>query len=457
LFIEMDVAQKTKQNASARARVVLVAYHYPPDPAVGSLRARNVALAMNEAGYDVHVVSTALPDVPADTRDGPIRVLRVANTRTLRDVLAAAKRLGGWRPWRKRAPQSHDEQSPTGAWKRPEKVSTIRRWIGALTWLPDDRQGFIVPATRAAGNLLGPSGNDILYTTAPPFSDFIVGLLLRTRRRCRWILDFRDPWTDPKKPWFVRAWLTDVIEEWAERRSLMLSDGVVTVTNAFAEVLKRRFGDRITPKLILVRNGIPQFISGNGSADRGVLRIVYAGTFYFGRDPKPFLRALAAARRRPEAAGRRLDVRLVGDCRHFNGEPIAPEIQRLGLSDVVTFIDWLPRAESVELMRSADVLLLLAQRQPLSVPQKLYEYLGMGKPILAIVDDHGESAQLLREIGGHLVVGQDDDAALERTLIEAMTAESVPRTVSPTEKAMATDAQMRLLTDWVDGLPRRDR
>jgi hypothetical protein len=37
-------------------RLVLIALHYPPDPAVGSQRARNVARAFAAAGYDVHVV-----------------------------------------------------------------------------------------------------------------------------------------------------------------------------------------------------------------------------------------------------------------------------------------------------------------------------------------------------------------------------------------------------------------
>jgi len=431
-------------------RYIVVAYHYPPDPAVGSLRARNVARALAEAGHEVHVVSVALPDTAADTQEGAIHVRRVEPAMSLRDLLSRLKRLTSRRKPAAISSGGAVAPAPGAAWKGPDQVSTLRRWLGALTWLPDDRQGFIIPAARAAASLMHGDGRDVLYTTAPPFSDHLVGLLLRRRRAFRWIIEYRDPWTDSSKPWFVQSRLVDKVDRWAERRCLALSDGVVTVTSSFAEVLVRRLGASVSEKLIVVRNGIPRMLPAAGS-DRGTYLIVYAGSFYLHRDPKPFLAALAAVHGRAGAAPRRLDVRLVGDCRFFDGEPIEPEIERLGLTDVVTFVDWLPHQATIELMQRADLLLLLAQAQPLSVPNKLYEYVGMGKPVFAAADEQGETALLLREIGGHYVVGATDGPeVIERALTEAMATSDAPRPTSPALAALATDAQMQLLTEWLD-------
>ena len=435
-------------DAATHLRVTLVAYHYPPDPAVGSLRARNVAQAFAAAGHEVVVISVARPEAPKDARDGRVRVLRVVPGLAPRDVLAKLKRtlsrksaapLGG------RGDEKQEAKSGA-AWKSPDRVSRLRRWVSAITWLPDDRQGFILPAAKAAAAIMRGDGKDLLYTTAPPFSDHLVGLIARRRKRCRWIVEYRDPWTDSShKPWFVRTKLTDWIEERIERRCLLTSDGVVPVSMVFSEVLTRRCGPMLAKKMIVVRNGIPD-VAKPRLADPNRFRIVYAGSFYLRRDPLPFLNALAAIRRC--GGPRQLDVQLVGDCRFFEGLPLAPEVERLGLSDIVTFVDWLPHDQSVAMMQSADLLLLLAQDQPLSIPNKAYEYLGTGKPILAVVDRDGETARVLKEVGGHIVLSGDDPPdAMQRALTAALGAPFADR---DSRLSLKTLSQMNNLTAWVE-------
>ena len=48
--------------------VLLVAYNFPPDPLVGSLRAAKVASALREAGHRVDVVTARLPAERSDLR-----------------------------------------------------------------------------------------------------------------------------------------------------------------------------------------------------------------------------------------------------------------------------------------------------------------------------------------------------------------------------------------------------
>jgi hypothetical protein len=63
--------------------------------------------------------------------------------------------------------------------------------------------------------------------------------------------------------------------------------------------------------------------------------------------------------------------------------------------------DYLPHRQSLELAATADMLLLLLDDQPGAervVPAKLFEYLALGKPILAIGPE-GETRELLRHHG----------------------------------------------------------
>ncbi|HMH55901.1 MAG TPA: hypothetical protein VK535_06525, partial [Gemmatimonadales bacterium] len=42
-------------------RILLISYHFPPDPAVGALRASHVADALQAAGHTVTVITARLP------------------------------------------------------------------------------------------------------------------------------------------------------------------------------------------------------------------------------------------------------------------------------------------------------------------------------------------------------------------------------------------------------------
>ena len=110
-------------------------------------------------------------------------------------------------------------------------------------------------------------------------------------------------------------------------------------------------------------------------------------------------------------------VDFIGDCAEYRGQKVTDIARALNISKRVAVRGRVPIEEGRRLLRSASGLLLLAQNQPLQVPQKLYDYLEAGRPILAYADRDGETAQMLRGVGGHVVITGDDPmpaiAALE--------------------------------------------
>ncbi len=77
-----------------------------------------------------------------------------------------------------------------------------------------------------------------------------------------------------------------------------------------------------------------------------------------------------------------------------------------------TFHGFMGHADSLDLMRSADLLFLPMQNLPSGVrativPGKTYEYLASGRPILAAVPD-GDARDILRDAGNAILVRPDD-------------------------------------------------
>jgi len=330
-------------------------------------------------------------------------------------------------------------------------------------WLPDEHQAFIPAALWKVWRIHRHSGGmDLLYTTAPPFSAHLAGLILKWTTGIRWAAEFRDPWTDnPAKPARLRTRLSDAIERRLELLCLRNADHVVSATDAINDLLKSKLTPRARQQFVVARNGIDQLMPSppprpprppRSTNLAGPFRIVHAGSLYHGRDPRPFLRALAALRQKGRFAEGEVQMEFVGDNRWFGDVSVERFAQDLGIASMVRFYDWLPHSACLQILERSDLLLLLAQHQPAQVPNKLFEYLGTRKPILAFVDAQGEGARMLQRAGGHYLVMEDGlpaaEAALEKALTDAWaTGVGNERSDESVLREWTTERQMgRLLT-----------
>jgi glycosyltransferase involved in cell wall biosynthesis len=400
-------------------KVVLLSYHFPPAPDVGGLRAAKLAESFLVRGDSVLVIAAPLP---AGLTDPPERHPRLA----VRRIAPSLDPRALYHRWRGRS----DDRAVLAAgggtltWTPPTRVSFLRRQISSALWLPDDRQGWILPAARYAARIAR-NGADLLYSTAPPFSVHLAALHAHRRTRVPWVAEFRDPWIDnPWKPSFVRSGWSDAVERWLERRTHEHAHTIVAVTDSAAAAIRERLPAGDSGKVIVVRNGIDAL--ERARAPRGPVRhIAYAGNLYHGRDPRPLLDAVAALARQGRVHPD-LRIDFIGHCRAFLGQSVEAYAAERGLAGTVRFVDTVPHDECMRRLREADLLLLLAQNQPLQVPNKLYEYLGMRTPILAFVDAEGETARMLREVNGNHIVDRDDPALIERVVGEALDSQAAP-------------------------------
>jgi glycosyltransferase involved in cell wall biosynthesis len=140
-------------------------------------------------------------------------------------------------------------------------------------------------------------------------------------------------------------------------------------------------------------------------------RITHTGSFFGRRDPRPFLQALADSD---------LDVvaRFLGDFRDADRD----WAEGLGLGDRFAVLPYAPRAESLALQRDSEALLLLIPdaggRGKGVLSGKVFEYVAVGRPILAAVPPDGAAAELIRETGAGVVAPPDDPAAIRAALEE---------------------------------------
>jgi len=421
-------------------RILVVAYYYPPDSAVGALRPAKLVRALEERGHDVQVIAAGSPsDATSPT------VHRVKPMRNPRELYSSLKRSAAPAA----ATASNGGVGPPGA------VPAWRRHIFSLLWLPDDRQGFIWPAYRAARELARQKPFDLVYTSAPPASVQLVGLLLSKATGVRWIAEFRDPWLDGvPKPSHVRSSLSDAADRRLERACLKQAAEVITVTYTAAEKIDAKRKALSRPATRVVLNGIDEISSSSTPRNNSEpIRAVHVGTLYHSRDPRPLLSALAELRRVGQLGERRVIMEFIGDARWYGDVSLEEFAKSAGIKDVVSLRDTVPHADVAKILADGHLLVLLAQDQPVQVPNKLYEYLGQRKPILAFADDHGETATMLRRAGQHFVVTEHDREATTRGIVRDALTAAAAGTWEPKDDQLdvwRTERQMATLVSLVE-------
>ncbi|HET6866630.1 MAG TPA: hypothetical protein VFH80_12005, partial [Solirubrobacteraceae bacterium] len=121
---------------------------------------------------------------------------------------------------------------------------------------------------------------------------------------------------------------------------------------------------------------------------------------------------------------------------------------------VVTVNGIVPHARSLELMRSADLLVVVDAPAELSVflPSKLIDYLGARRPLLALTPP-GAASSLVRAAGGR-AARPDDPAACADALRAALADARVSRTRDWGDPAVVARYDAEVVANRMDDLVR---
>jgi glycosyltransferase involved in cell wall biosynthesis len=220
-----------------------------------------------------------------------------------------------------------------------------------------------------------------------------IGVAAKLLRGSRVVYDAHELWPDQDGDPGWRPWLTAC--EWLFVR---LADARVTVSPGCAEAIARRY--RVAAPVV-VRN-VPDRVLETAEPRLDEAFGVYVGVLAPSRGLEQAVRAL------PAAPGLRL--RLIGpDAEGFSAQ-IALEAEHAGVADRVEILPPVPPAEVIDAIAGALLGLVLIQptslSHRLSLPNKLFEYVAAGIPVLA--SDLPVIGPLVRNEGLGEVVAPDD-------------------------------------------------
>jgi len=174
--------------------------------------------------------------------------------------------------------------------------------------------------------------------------------------------------------------------------------------------------------------------------------VLHAGALYYGRSLSSFLIAARRLIAEDPAFAGAFQLTLLGTL----DAAARAEVERAQLNDHVLCRGQLEHAQAQAAMRDAAVLLLVANTThgaEATVPAKLYEYLAVGRPVLAIAPPDSSTQDVLEQTRGGWLAHADDVDHITCMLRQAFAAHRAGQSLKPDPDAVRHFDRRRLARD----------
>ncbi|MBI3302272.1 MAG: glycosyltransferase [Deltaproteobacteria bacterium] len=307
--------------------------------------------------------------------------------------------------------------------KRRGAFSAFRRLVHQRVLMPDPQIVWVPGALAKSLYVARKENVEVIYTSSPPNSSQVLGLLLKRILKKPWVADFRDPWTDGvrRKQTYVNNPLRQRLEESWERAIAEQADHFIVSTEKNGEQFLAKY-PFLAPKLTVLTNGFDPADFGHLSSEKKLLQEGYFHLTLTGNvetmfDATPFFQAIKELIAENPEVSAHLRVNFIGTKRGKYDS----YIRQNNLDSQINYVGYVPHADSVQYLADSDVLFLCQipeyESAGVKLPGKLFEYLYLRKPVLALTLP-GVTIDILERTGLGMVVNPNDVPGTKRALLD---------------------------------------
>jgi len=363
-------------------KVIIISFFYPPTGVTGSLRILKFTKYLPDFGYKPFVLTTSLKTYGSkdysllNEIDSNVVIKRV-DAFYLKNYMSKLKFLN---------------------------LNQILSFIDKYFFWPDGSIFWAKKAFKEARKLILTEDIKLVYTTGGPFSTHLIGLKLKKEfPQIKWVAEFRDEWTS--NPMLKYFYIRLIYEKNLEKAVIKNSDHIV----AISEIMKEFFINYHKldeDKISIIYNGYDEedFSSYRLTKnDTNKLKILYFGSLYSKLTPQPLFKAIYKMKKTNPDLQNLLELTFIG----YNGHLLKNYIKKYKLNDFVNLKKRIEHNKLFAEIEDNDILFLIigaykgAQR---IITSKIFEYLRLQKPILALGPEDGEVAKILKETGSGIIV-----------------------------------------------------
>lgn len=391
-------------------KALIITYYWPPSGGGGVMRWLKMTKYFPESGWKPIIYTPLNPDASV-VDDSLVNELpsEVEEIKTpIWEPYNLYRKLTG-KGKKSKFKAGYISEASSGDWK-----SRLSVFIRGNFLIPDPRKFWVKPSIKFLSKYLRENPVDLIVSTGPPHSMHLIALGLKKEFNIPWIADFRDPWTDID--FYHKLKLTkraDRKHRKLEKEVLSRADHVVTVSPGCASDISKICNRKIE----VVNNGFDpaDFQELSTDIDK-YFTISHFGAFNKDRNPKFLWEAISELSVENKEFKKALKIQLIGQ----TDDSILNDISKNNLSGNIKLIDHLPHKEGVFQLSKSQILLLPLNNAPNVkgiLPGKMYEYMALKRPILALGPQNADFARIISETQAGTVHAFDDKDGIKTTLM----------------------------------------
>jgi glycosyltransferase involved in cell wall biosynthesis len=388
--------------------ILIITYYWPPSGGAGVQRWLKLTNYLCEMGYNIHVIAPDPKYASYAVIDESLALeihpnVKVYLTKSFEPLNLYQKLIG-------------KKNMPTAGLGGIDHKNYIQKAVVFLRsnlFIPDPRKYWNKYAIKKAQQLIKEEGIKTIITSSPPHSTQLIGYELKKMFDLRWIVDFRDMWTDIYYYSLLKhSKLSHNINLRYERKVIETANHIVTASPVYIPFFNSKSPTVSSDKFTSIPNGYdPKDFEGFEYQLKTDFVITYTGTISDQYNIIPFLDALQMFKtNHPEAS---FKLQFVGS----TYPELAEEISVRELTNHTTYSAYVPHHESISFLETSYILLvcgpLNSSGQEGGIPAKVYEYMASGRPIIYIGKEDGFVADMLRETQTGISQKQDHKKVYE--------------------------------------------
>ncbi len=301
-----------------------------------------------------------------------------------------------------------------------ERFRKLKSRISQIFFIPDSKILWKRKALKKIDLLWKKyDGFDLVFATAPPYTDFLIGQEVKKKYKIPLVSDYRDAWVDSPVLNFYPTPFHRKANEKLERKVIKDSNIVLTTNRRVKEMIIRRYEN-------IDYNDVKIFTHGYDNEDFDIartkklpltnkMRITYSGSFYT-RNPKFYFNAIRKFFDSYPETRNKVEFLFLGI---FTKE-LVNYAKHLNILNNINLPGYVNHFECVKYLLASDVLFLLVSRgenEDAAMPGKVGEYIGSRKNIIACIPE-GVTKKLLEKYNAIKFVNEENPDLISKAIYE---------------------------------------
>jgi glycosyltransferase involved in cell wall biosynthesis len=303
------------------------------------------------------------------------------------------------------------ESGQTDSFKIPPLFLSLKRWF----MIPDSLMWWIPFAANAGVKIAKKENIDVIYSVSPNHSCHIVAMKISKKLKIPWVADFKDPWvTNPFE--IYPTILHKKLNFFLEKQVINSADKIITVSEPIKEDFINRYPNA-KYKVGIITNGFDSDDFKNlkkRRKNKDKIIITHTGSLYGQRNPITFLKAISLIKMTNPLLAKKLKIIFVGK----SDKDINFLATKVGVQELVEVISPVSYKESLQYQVDSDILLLITGPGKGTVTGKVFEYMAISKPIIALTDENSYVASILRKTNLGFISNVEDINKISNILIK---------------------------------------